>query len=441
VTVHLSVREHDLLVRGEASALGERNVTPLSAEAFDAVEALILGENSALSSVATPTKFARQDALKLSQWVGLIRTPDGTTIEILPKTHERSGTRQLNPEASLYGSRALLMRMLVATDERFRTAPPADLDTARMPLFEILLRSVLDGIKAAVRRGIPHAYVAVAEERASLRGRLDLPRQVRQPPHRAHRLNVVYDEFLPDRSETRLTRLTVERVARLTRHPSTKQLARELLVVLENVPPSRDIRRDFAAWRLERGHAHFVALEGLCRMVLYELNPLVGGMTARAQAVLFDMNKVYEAYVAHLIRTQHPEWQVQTQVTDRALGNVGTTPAFRLRPDLLITLPSGEVIVADTKWKRLKLDKAPTFDIANADAYQMLAYSTVFQRGQAVRNLHLIYPHLVGLPPRLPAIALEDGGLLHLSTIDLKAALPLSPFASLPISRSLPLDS
>lgn len=108
----------------------------------------------------------------------------------------------------------------------------------------------------------------------------------------------------------------------MTRMPATRRLARELLAGLEQVPPSPNIQQDFAAWRLERGHAHFTSLEGLCRMVLYELNPLVGGMTARAQAVLFDMNRVYEAYVAHLLRTQYPEWQVRTQVPDRALREV-----------------------------------------------------------------------------------------------------------------------
>ena len=248
-------------MRGEVSALGERNVTTLGAQAFDAVEALVLTPDSALGPVATPTRLGHRSALKLSQWVGLIRTPDGTTIEILPKTHERPGARQHDPQVSVQGSRNLLMRMLVATDERFLTAPPADLDAARMPLFEVLLRSVLDGIKVALRRGVPHTYVPVSEERASLRGRLNLPRQVRQPPHRAHRLNVLYDEFLPDRPETRLTRSTVERVTRMTRMPATRRLARELLAGLEQVPPSRNIRQDFAAWRLERGHAHFMALE------------------------------------------------------------------------------------------------------------------------------------------------------------------------------------
>ncbi|MGX9687530.1 McrC family protein [Deinococcus wulumuqiensis] len=427
---HLTLREHDTLVRGEVTAQGEWNVSTLAAEAFDALQALLTDKSGELGSVATPTKFSGKDALKLTQWVGLIRTPDGTAVEILPKTHERPGSRHHDPVNSLRMSREVLMRMLVATDERFRAAPPADLDPARMPLFEMLLRSVLEGIKLAVRRGVPHMYVAVQEERASFRGRLDLPRQTRQLPQRRHLLHVQYDEFLPDRPETRLTRLTAQRVLRLSRVESTRRLARELLVALDDVPPSQDIDRDFAQWRLERGHVHFAPLEGLCRLVLYELNPLVGGMAARAQAVLFDMNKVYESYVAWLLREQRPKWTIQTQVTEAALGTAGTQRAFPLRPDLLITTETGQVIVADTKWKRLKPEKAPTYDIPNADAYQMLAYSEVFQAQQAIKEVWLIYPHLPGLPESLTPIALPGERVLQLCTVRLSDSFPMAPGAS-----------
>ena len=307
--------------------------------------------------MATLTRSGRDDALKLTQWVGIIRLPGGTALEILPKTHERPGNR-LNSD-SLERSRALLLKMLAATDERFRVAPPAELDTARMPLLEVVLRYALEGIRAAVRRGVPHAYVNVREERAGLRGRLDLPRQVRQPPSRAHLFHVSFDDFLPDRPETRLVRLAVGRIGQLTAVGGTRRLARELGHLMDDVPPSTDVHRDFSAWRLERGHSHFAPLESLCRLVLLELNPLVAGQEATAHALLFDMNKVYEAYVAHLLRAQHPTWTVETQVTDRALGQAGPSPAFRLRPDLLVTLPNGQVIVADTKWKRLEPCQVP----------------------------------------------------------------------------------
>lgn len=417
---HFEVREHDLLVRGPRPPDARTNVTALPPETFDALQAVLLDPAYDLNApVAKPTRVGGALALQLTQWVGILQTPDGTTVEILPKTHERPGARA--QPASLERSRALLLRMLSATDERFRVAPPADLQTAQMPLYEVVIRYALEGIRAAVRRGVPHTYVPVQEERPGLRGRLDLPRQVRQPPHRAHLLHVTYDEFLPDRPETRLTRLSVERLRALTRLPASQRLARELLHALDEVPPSRNIHLDFAGWRLDRGHSHFAALEGICRMVLYELNPVVAGPQVQAQALLFDMNRVYESYVAGLLRVHFPDWSIQTQVTNRALGQVHGQRAFPLRPDLLLTRPDGTLIIADTKWKRLRPGQSPTFGITNADAYQMLAYSQAFHAPSASSfPLWLIYPRLKELPDASTPITLVGGRSLTVVTVDLE---------------------
>lgn len=153
-------------------------------------------------------------------------------------------------------------------------------------------------------------------------------------------------------------------------------------------------------------------------MVLYQLNPLVGGSAAQAHALLFDMNKVYESYVVQLLRKQFTNWKIEAQVTDKALGSVGSLRAFPVRPDLLLTTDTGQIIVADTKWKRLKPEKAPTYDVSNADAYQMLAYSELYQQTQAIQELWLIYPRLSGLPPTLPPVTLVGDRTLRLVTVD-----------------------
>ena len=409
------LREYDTVIRGSISGWFGARFT-LEGGAFDALAALIerdLPKDSSenLSAVASFTRVSGQPALKFQQWVGLIRLPDGTTLEILPKTHGRSDDSA--------ACRALLMRMLSATDERFKVAPAADLDPARMPLFEVFLAYALHGFRAAIRRGVPHAYVAVREERAGLRGRLDMTRQMRQLPSRAHRLHVTYDEYLPDRPETRLVRSSLERIAKLSNQPTLKRSARETLLALDGVPSSADIKADFSAWRLERGHAHFAPLGALCRLVLLELNPVVGGATVRALSVLFDMNRLFESYVARLLERDHPDWLIRTQVKERSLGVAAGRPVFTLKPDLLIQLPNGEVIVADTKWKRLDAAKQPHYGVAQADVYQMLAYSHKYQSGQPSPRLWLLYPRLPNLPEPLPIIALPEGRSLEICQVEL----------------------
>lgn len=420
-------REYDLIVRGAVTG-DDPTVHSLPPTSFDALRVFlqqpVQGHRGKEEVIGKPTLRGSQPALRLQQWVGVIRTPDGATLEILPKTHEHTVQ---DAGESVVRSRALLMRMLAVAGDNYRAALPADLNPARMPLFEVVLRYALETLRSAIRRGVPHTYHEVEEERPGLRGRLNLPRQLQQPPHRAHLLHVRYDEFLPDRPETRLVKLTLERVARLTRRSDSRRLARELLHALADVPASREITQDFARWKLDRGSRHFAPAQGICRLVLGELNPLVGGQTARVTAVLFDMNRVYETYVAHLLRVQHPQWVVQTQVKGESLGTVVGTgrQVFLLRPDLLVSGAGLGLIVADTKWKRLKADKAFPHGVSTADAYQMLAYGTVFQEQPGERRLCLIYPRVAGVPELLPAIQLPGGGILEVLTVDLEQQRPV----------------
>lgn len=427
---YVIAREYDLIVRGGVSSTP--GVHSLPVEAFDTLRAFLQtpveGHKGREEVIARPTLRGNQPALRLQQWVGVIRTPDGTVVELLPKTHERDG--ELAGVDAVERSRALLFRMLAVAGDNYRAALPADLDPAQMPLFEVVLRYALEVLRTAIRRGVPHSYRSVQEERAGLRGRLNMPAQLRQPPHRAHLLHVTYDEFLPNRPETRLARLTVERIARMTRRSESRRFSRELLHALAEVPPSRDVRRDFSHWKLDRGSMHFAPVLDICRLILSELNPLTAGTTSRVTAVLFDMNRVYESYVAHLLRIQYPSLSIDTQVKGKHLGSSVSSSSgkvrgvFALRPDLVIKGQGTSVIIADTKWKRLEAQRAFPHGVKNGDSYQMLAYSEIFQSNLEQRCLYLIYPHIIGLPDEIPDIDLH-GRRLKILTVKLDEEAPI----------------
>lgn len=429
---HVVAREYDLIVKGPKPEGSGPEVHGFPPQAFEElrkfVQKPVAGKQGESEMLARPTLKGNQPALRLRQWVGVIRVPSGSTLEILPKTHERSA--ETDAEQAEQESRSLLMRMLAAAGRDYKAALPANLDPARIPLFEVILRYALEIFKLAIRRGVPHTYLNVEEERVGLRGRLDMPKQAKQLPYRSHLLHVNYDEFLPNRPEVRLVRLALERIARRTVRSDNRRIARELLSSLDNVPPSRDIKKDFQDWGLERGYAHFAPAKEVCKLVLEELNPLVAGKKSRATAVLFDMNVIFEEYVVALIRSQNSGWSVETQVRGQSLGRhlqpdgSQGRAAFPLRPDLILSHPDQPTIVADTKWKRLQPGKALTLGVSNADAYQMVAYSEVFQKAENQREIWLIYPQVPGLPDSHPTFQLRLGQILRIVTVDLNVAVP-----------------
>ena len=137
------------------------------------------------------------------------------------------------------------------------------------------------------------------------------------------------------------------------------------------------------------------------------------------------MNRLFESYVAHLLR-QHPAgWTIQVQQQDHHLGSYQLTSGseqqqlFALRPDLLIEREGSPLIIADTKWKRLNPTLPFPYGVSGADAYQMLAYSTVLQQDQRPAEVWLIYPWVPGLSQKLPVVAYPGHRTLRLVTVDL----------------------
>lgn len=103
--------------------------------------------------------------LQAGQVVGILATPR-TTLEILPKIDGEEGA-----------VRAALVRMLAVAWE----LPVADgeltaLDTQRHDLLELLIGLFADRLLAAIRRGLPHRYMAYEEDLKLVRGRLDITR-------------------------------------------------------------------------------------------------------------------------------------------------------------------------------------------------------------------------------------------------------------------------
>lgn len=183
--------------------------------------------------------------LKLDNYVGVLQTPCGTVIEIVPKHHAEGG--------SLQEARALLRKLLLALlDVPAREAGPAALQLFDAPLSEWVMRQFLQALDSLVGRGLRMDYVQVEDELPFLRGQLNLNTQLRQPPGKSHRFNVRHDVYGPDRPENRLLKLALERVRLATQSPENWRLAQELSVRLHEVPISRQVVHDFRAWGTDR---------------------------------------------------------------------------------------------------------------------------------------------------------------------------------------------
>ncbi len=324
--------------------------------------------------------------LRLDSFVGVIQTPCGTTVEILPKHTEGTGERDKQ------ASRALLRRLIQSMfDMKAREVGVASLETFNAPLTEWVMARFLAELDHIVQRGLRFNYLRVAEEQPFLRGQLNVMAQLRQPPGREHRFQIRHDVFTLDRAENRLLRSALNLVCTQTTSADNWRLAHELSVRLADLPNSRDVQSDFRAWGTDRLMAHYQGVRPWCEIILLKTMPLALQGQTKGLSLLFPMEQLFEQHVAACLRRMlDARCRIRTPAASEFLCNFGDQPIFRLEPDILVEF-GGQAWVLDTKWKLLdETARDVKFGLSQADFYQLFAYGQKYLGGMG--DMALIYP-------------------------------------------------
>ena len=404
------VREYALLTTASVPT-GSLDVAQVSDSAFD----WLCKENARLQAGgAAIVQVEDRRSLRLDSYVGVIETPCGTRIEILPKSVDDSDDAP--------ASRRLLRRMLSAcVDVYHRESAPADIETFEAPLSEWAMRHFLELLQRLVKRGVRFDYRAVQAEERFLRGRLDLTRQLRQPPGRGHWFQIEHAVFDSDRPENRLLRAALDRGCRLTRDAANWRPSHELAVLLSPIPASTDISSDFRRWRVDRLLAHYQAIRPWCALVLGNETPLALAGAWHGNSLLFPMETLFERYVEVCLRRSLPPGaMLEPSPRRHHLATHQGQRWFTLVPDFLLTI-GGRQLVLDTKWKRIDSrmgNPNDKYGLNQADFYQMFAYGERYLDGSG--DILLVYPRTAFFNTPLPVFELGPKLRLWVTPFDLE---------------------
>lgn len=403
----VTVREHARLTIGPASA-GSLDEASIPASAFD----WLSNEAERFRSGGAPlVQLEGRRWLRLDNYVGVLESPCGTRIEILPK-HVRGDT-------DVATARRVLVRMLChGLRLPVRDTGPTALETFDAPVSEWVIRQFLQELDVLVRRGLRFDYHPVEEELRFLRGRLQVVRQLRQPAGRQHLLQVEHQVFDANRPENRLIATALDKVARMTREPTNWRLAHELGHQLIEVRRSGDVAGDLRRWSSDRLMSHYGRVRPWCELILGDRNPLsvVGEWTGRS--LLFPMEKVFERYVEACLRRHLPPGaRLRTHASSEWLCWTPTRRIFQLRPDFIIE-HEGQRLVVDAKWKLIDgADFQGNHGLAQADFYQLFAYGQRYLQGHG--RMALIYPQTPDFSAPLERFAFEECLTLDVLPLDL----------------------
>ena len=405
----ITIREYARLTTAQVEP--SLDLAQISPSAFDWLCELSASFNR---GGATLLQVEGRRALKWDSYVGVLETPCGTRLEILPKHVEQGNC--------VKKSRALLRKLIQAgLSLKPRQVSITGLELFDAPLTEWVMGQFLSELDYLVKRGIRFDYQRVEEEQRFLRGQLNVVAQMRQPPGRQHHFQIRHDVFLPDRAENRLLKLALEQVATSTQDAANWRLANELRSRLAEVPASRQVQADFRAWSMNRLMAHYQAVKPWCELILNQQMPIAVSGEWQGMSLLFPMEKLFECYVEGWLRQQLlPTAQLTSQASREYLCEHGKGRMFCLKPDLLIDY-SQQRWVLDTKWKRVDARKPEkNYDLSQSDFYQLFAYGHKYRNGSGVPKLALIYPFWSGLKQALPAFDYGQGMSLWALPFDLE---------------------
>jgi len=359
-------------------------------------------ENFATVEFLKPGRDKKGDFLQAQNYVGIIQTKSGDSLEILPKIHDNDNGS--NKEAVENSKRILLRMLKTLKNHPFKNINIANLKSLNLPLFEIFISMFLDEVSKLIKIGIKSDYVELKDNLNFLKGKLKISEQIRKNIVHKERFYVCYQEFSIDRAENRLIKSTLEFLYKRSKSSRNQRLIREYLFIFDEISSSSDINADFSRLKLNRQTKHYEQALLWSKIFLQNksFSPYRGNDVAFA--LLFDMNALFESYVGNFIKKKLPG--VILQHSEKHL--VENPKSFRLRPDIFLE----DKFIADTKWKIVKSKD----DISQADLYQLYAYGKKYECGR----LYLVYPRISGVDQKAMKFRYENNMWLNVLYFDLE---------------------
>ena len=350
----------------------------------------------------------KNEQIQVKNYVGTIELKDGTQIEILPKTN--------------FDSRQLLLNMLrTLRNTPFKSIGRAHVGSAPQSVKELFIGAFLTEIENIVGQQLGKNYQTQLQNESYLRGKWLINKQLKSGALSRDRFWAETDVFSVDTAANRLLKSCLVFVDQRSTLGSNKKRITRLRHLLDNVPESYNLPRDFKeTQRLSRGFERYRVALSWADIFLKNksFSPFAG--IDHNFALLFPMQQLFEDYVTHSLLKNLSNCQVTRQDRRHFLvENHLDQRLFGLRPDVVIETAT-QTIVVDIKWKTLKArNQAGHYGIEQTDLYQLFAYGKKY----AADALYLLYPANPDFVERLPPFSYENQAMfLHVVPYDLAAS-------------------
>lgn len=327
--------------------------------------------------------------------VGIIRFAD-FQLNILPKI--------IGEEDSLCLENLMFMLRYTRKLE-IHSMDSAEISQTKQPFLEVLIAHYANILLNALQRHIPHQYETREDNLPTVKGRILFAKNHLVNAANLARTYCQFDEFTPDNLLNQTLKFVSHALQKLTSVSQTRQKLLKINAVYEDVTLRPVAYAETQKIILNRNHTMFKEPLELAQMFLQNSTISLHNHTFTNLAILFDMDKLFEEFVATALEQAFPG-QVKIQNKLKIIEDIDGIPgtSYTIRPDILF----GKDTIIDTKYKRLSL---PEDKPSEADIYQMLAYNRFYNR----KNIILCYPMTDEYYPRTTILEKKSISLMLLT--------------------------
>lgn len=376
----IQITEYGIITCGE-NTCGEKW---LSKESFDKLENFILEniDKNAETLLTLSVKKGLGKIITAKNNVGIICLDDGTTIEILPKIYSKQAE-------DLTRVKELFIKMLrTLRGMPYKNIQTANVNVAKMNILEIFIRMFIEEVNTIVKKGLKCDYETISSNENFYKGKMLFNQQIKHNFIHKERCFVEYDTYTSNRVENSILKATLQYLYRSTTSAINKKDIRRLLDCFDGVDESTNYKEDFSKIVKDRNLSDYDNALRWSEVFLQGKSFTSFKGNEVAFALLFPMEKIFESYVAKLIRKQLDQNQYTMSVQDSRFHLFDEPRAFSLRPDIVIKDKNTDsVYVLDTKWKKLNI-RATNYGISQEDIYQMYVYQKKYHSD----SVTLLYP-------------------------------------------------
>lgn len=399
----ITIREYDYLCIEKPYIPINDRLIGISEKDFNELENMVLSNNLTDIDVffTLGTRRGVGKVLQAKNYVGVVQTKGGTSVEILPKI-----CLPFDDE-SCDETRNLFLKMLRSLrNPLFKKLNFSNLNIDNMRLIEVFIIMFLEEVSSLIKRRMKSGYVTNEDNASVLKGKLLFNQHIKYNIVHKERFYIQYDEYKADIPENRLIKATLQKLKGIAKSQVSQQRIKQYLFALDEVPVSVNYPQDFQLCSRGRLMEDYKLLLEWCEVFLYNESFTNYQGDTIAYALLFPMEKIFEDYMGKAIRRSSLFSDFDVTLQEKTYWLFDNPNVFKLNPDIVLR-KNDFTIVMDTKWKMINAN-IKNLGVSESDMYQIYTYCKRYSAKKAV----LLYPK------SLDATGLQSGSVFSNGDVD-----------------------